>query len=163
MDFLCETDLRSLFSLFWREKPRHFAHSFKRRMYRGTQDTATDGPKWRNGRRRGFKIPRREACRFESGLGYQLCYRNKINYLFRFLGLRAFYSFCWHRIPFNFPSNSVHFVFRFSIRSRAFMTTKAFAFYWTELVYCCTVRTVWPVIAPISSSVQPASANSHAA
>ena len=27
-------------------------------------------PKWRNGRRRGFKIPRREACRFESGLGY---------------------------------------------------------------------------------------------
>ena len=24
------------------------------------------------GRRRGFKIPRREACRFESGLGYHL-------------------------------------------------------------------------------------------
>ena len=58
MDFLCEIDLRSLFSLFWREKPRHSAHSFKRRMYRGTQGTATDGPKWRNGRRRGFKIPR---------------------------------------------------------------------------------------------------------
>ena len=72
IDFLCETDLRSLFSLFLREKPRHFAHSFKRRMYKGTQNTATDGPKWRNGRRRGFKIPRREACRFESGLGYQI-------------------------------------------------------------------------------------------
>ena len=27
-------------------------------------------PKWRNGRRRGFKIPRLRACRFESGLGY---------------------------------------------------------------------------------------------
>ena len=35
-------------------------------------NTATYGPKWRNGRRRGFKIPRREACRFESGLGYQI-------------------------------------------------------------------------------------------
>jgi hypothetical protein len=31
-------------------------------------------PEWRNGRRRGFKIPRREACRFESGLGYHLVF-----------------------------------------------------------------------------------------
>ena len=28
-------------------------------------------PEWRNGRRRGFKIPRRKACRFESDLGHQ--------------------------------------------------------------------------------------------
>lgn len=27
-------------------------------------------PEWWNGRRRGFKIPRRKACRFESDLGY---------------------------------------------------------------------------------------------
>jgi hypothetical protein len=32
------------------------------------------GPKWRNGRRRGFKIPRRKACRFESGLGYHIVF-----------------------------------------------------------------------------------------
>jgi hypothetical protein len=32
-------------------------------------------PKWRNGRRRGFKIPRRKVCRFESGLGYQPDFR----------------------------------------------------------------------------------------
>ena len=36
------------------------------------QATSPLVPKWRNGRRRGFKIPRREACRFESGLGYHL-------------------------------------------------------------------------------------------
>lgn len=28
-------------------------------------------PEWRNGRRRGFKIPRRKACEFESRLGHQ--------------------------------------------------------------------------------------------
>ena len=35
-------------------------------------------PKWRNGRRRGFKIPRREACRFESGLGYHSTFRKRL-------------------------------------------------------------------------------------
>ena len=30
------------------------------------------GPKWWNGRRRGLKILRREACRFESDLGHHL-------------------------------------------------------------------------------------------
>ena len=29
-------------------------------------------PGWWNGRHKGLKIPRRKACRFESGSGYQI-------------------------------------------------------------------------------------------